>query len=80
MDPRTSYLLPKHFNFGNIVFYILKFWKSQMLEKTGTEQSRKSVQKSWKSWRWDQYLPENMTWKFGIFETKKSQNHETIKL
>ena len=38
---------------------------------------------SWKSWIWDQSLPENMRWEFGkplklwIFETKKLQNQET---
>ena len=40
--------------------------------------------KSWKSWVWDQYIPEDMKWHFGNMgalnlETKKLWNQETSK-
>ena len=45
----------------------------------GTDGRRKMMKsrltKSWKSWIWDKYLPENMKWKFGN-KTKKRRNED----
>ena len=49
-------------------------YKSQMLtslEKMGAENVEDPLNKILKDSDWDQYPPENMTWKCCIFDTKK---------
>ena len=57
--------------FGKSIF---KFWKRQAPNMPATR-----LRNSWKAWIWDQYLPENMKWKFGkslILWTLKPRNQK----
>ena len=90
MDPRTSHFLLEYFNgiktdpwhiLKDKMFHISKIWKPMKCQFSKIRSPKNDEDPSnqiLKSWIWDQYLPENMTWKFGEF--LKPRNRKTIKL
>ena len=75
-SPRKSQIL-----FTNIIFVNIKISEIDNLGKDGrrTFPTTRLIN-SWKYWKWDQYLPENMKWNFGnmgSLKLWKLSNQET---
>ena len=69
----------KHINFTNLKkseIHYVEIMDQTWKRLTPTIYEHPS-QKSWTSWIWDQYLPENMKWKFG--KLSRPRNHKTRK-
>ena len=67
-------------NFWKYCFVMFQSFGNRHFWFVGKEGHRKHMKirltVSWKSWIWDQDLPENMKWKFGKMEPISSNKHE----